>query len=239
MMLRPWHRHASNFGANLLPRLQLLCFVWVQCSVMVSDKFQVVKKYKQHVEIVIWQIWDLNSAKPVPDYIDQISGRQWRLPLQGKQDKISGEFDVCVCVCPHHLCPQRDSPISVGGPSHSINCLYCRRTVDRKRNGLKQTNDAAVLSRGGQIQLLFSPPFTFYCKDDKQSDRHLNQQADKHLQACRTPNTPKEFLHLRGFVLLLMRPTFESLVGVCSHCLLMSLPQTIPSHQTASDGWLN
>ncbi len=61
----------------------------------------------------------------------------------------------------------------------------------------------------------------------------------KHLQACRTTNTPKEYHRLWGFVLLLMVPVLESSVGVYSNCLLMPVARTIPSHQTAGDGWLN
>lgn len=228
---------------------------------MVSDTFPPGKKHERRVEMVIWQIWDLNSAKPVrgllwSDQWQTVRTASWENSFENPlrfQPKILFVW-VCVCVCTHapfykrlpmYVCVfTMEAFVSTKRQSHLsrrayafISSFYCRRTVDRKRNRLEQTNDATVTMT--QTQLPFSPSFTFDCKDDKQSYRHLNQRADGHRQACRTTNTPKESHRLWGFVLLLMMPILESLVGVYSHCLLMSLPRTIPSHQTASDGWLN
>lgn len=91
----------------------------------------------------------------------------------------------------------------------------------------------------GQIQLHFSPPSPFDCLPVGSDPRRTVCHSYKHFQVRRTTNTPKEFRRHPGFVLLLMMPILECLVGVYSHCLLVPLPRTILSHQTASDGWLN
>lgn len=95
---------------------------------------------------------------------------------------------VCVFTMEAFVSTKRQSHLSRRAYAF-ISSFYCRRTVDRKRNRLEQTNDATVTMT--QTQLPFSPSFTFDCKDDKQSYRHLNQRADGHRQACRTTNTPK------------------------------------------------
>lgn len=277
MMLRPWHNKFKNKAsatqrdththtrsplvAAYFLRWHLLRFVWVHCSVTLSDMFQpgerdtnsIWKQWFDKFETQIQQnlfwftlirsvadsegclFWEnrmepLGSFTTKPKYCHCVCAR---MPLSVHVCSI-----VCSPVC--HLCPQRGilaCPSPSRRPCTSISSFWCRHPVDWQ--GTKRTNDATTLHRDSQIQFHFSTSLTSDCLLVGSDPRRAVCHSCKHFQACRTTNAPKEFHRLRGFVLLLMMPILESLVGVYSHCLLMPLPWTIPSHQTASDGWLN
>lgn len=168
---------------------------------------------------------------------------------------------VCVCVCAHipfyksvhvclilfvawcHLCPQRDILFIRPTPGASTyrSSFSCRQPVDWQGQKQVEANKwcCNALARQQKSSLISPLPLLLIVFLLPQIPVGLFVILANTSKRAGQQTLPRNFTISEGFVLLLMMPILESLVGVYSNCLLVPVARTIPSHQTASDGWLN